>query len=343
MATVSESAVALGLDSRLFELIILPTEKCNFRCTYCYEDFAIGKMRPQTVEAIKRLITGRSKQISYLTLSWFGGEPLLAKDVICEIASHAQDEGEANGFICSGGLTTNGYLLTPEMAYRLHAFNHRTFQITLDGDDSAHNRTRVLANGRPTFERIWSNLLMIRDLDINLDVMLRVHVSRSNISAVPRLLEKIDRDLSSSNKFRVHFHRISDLGGPGGASVNELGWAEYGRAVEEFSIGMKMDSSSEYGLAEEGSICYAAKPNSLMIRADGRVGKCTVALDDPRNHVGNLNDDGTIEFFNERIRLWFEGYRDMDAAILGCPLPSLAPDPMTKLTPRQIASELVAC
>ncbi len=29
-------------------LIVNPTERCNLRCVYCYETFALGKM-PQTV------------------------------------------------------------------------------------------------------------------------------------------------------------------------------------------------------------------------------------------------------------------------------------------------------
>lgn len=33
--------------------------------------------------------------------------------------------------------------------------------------------------------------------------------------------------------------------------------------------------------------------------------------------------DGTITFNDERLRLWFEGFREMDAEILGCPLSHL--------------------
>jgi len=37
----SRQLLERSLSPRHQELILLPTEKCNFRCTYCYEDFVI--------------------------------------------------------------------------------------------------------------------------------------------------------------------------------------------------------------------------------------------------------------------------------------------------------------
>ena len=45
------------LASNLLHLILMPTEQCNFRCTYCYEDFAHDRMSPRVVAGIKRLLT----------------------------------------------------------------------------------------------------------------------------------------------------------------------------------------------------------------------------------------------------------------------------------------------
>jgi uncharacterized protein len=66
---------------------LLPTEDCNFRCTYCYEDFAIGRMSRATIEAVKKLIESRVPKLRALTIGWFGGEPLIAKDIVMEISA----------------------------------------------------------------------------------------------------------------------------------------------------------------------------------------------------------------------------------------------------------------
>lgn len=222
--------------------------------------------------------------------------------------------------------TTNGSLLTVERLDRLAALNHRSFQITLDGDREQHNKTRVRADGKGTFDEIWRNLIGIRDHSEEFEVMLRLHVSRENTESLLRLLAKIETEFSSSSRFKIHFHRLSDLGGVGGSSVNPLGWSEYKDILAKIQGKTIISSESEASLVEQGTICYAAKPTSLLVRADGRIGKCTVALNDARNDVGILQIDGTIKFNTPRLQLWFEGFRDMDSDVLACPLSTLAPD-----------------
>lgn len=330
MSHISKRQVALSLDSRLFELILLPTEQCNFRCTYCYEDFQIGKMSREVREGVKNLIASRADSLQLLNLSWFGGEPLAALDVLTEIAEFAMQQGDQHRFPVVGGLTTNGYLLSEKVLATLGELNHRSFQITLDGDREQHNKTRIKANGSGTFDRIWRNLELIRDFGSDFNVTLRIHVSRAGLEGVRRLLDQVQAAFGSSRRFSIHFHRISDLGGPGGKSVEPLGWSEYKTILDDLTGRTEVQSSSEVKLSEEGEICYAAKPNSLLVRADGRVGKCTVALNDPRNDVGVLHPDGTITFHDGRLRNWFEGFKDFNAQVLGCPLSTLAPDPMQK-------------
>ena len=82
---------------------------------------------------------------------------------------------------------------------------------------------------------------------------------------------------------------------------------------------MQIGSGSEVSLIENKSICYAAKPNSLLIRADGRIGKCTVLLNDPSNNIGKFLPNGEIEINNEKLQPWMYGYDDYESNILSCP------------------------
>ena len=53
------------LTNKILHLILLPTEKCNFRCKYCYEDFSIGRMNVDTISGVKALLEKRCSDLSH--------------------------------------------------------------------------------------------------------------------------------------------------------------------------------------------------------------------------------------------------------------------------------------
>lgn len=61
--------IAAALDNDFLHLILLPTEQCNLRCTYCYERFEVGRMTRQVVDAVKGLITCRAHTLKALNVS----------------------------------------------------------------------------------------------------------------------------------------------------------------------------------------------------------------------------------------------------------------------------------
>lgn len=320
----SESAIANALSPRRMELILLPTEKCNFRCTYCYEDFSIGRMPRWVIDGIKRLISSRVPNIDSLCLSWFGGEPLLAKDICIEIIEHANTLCADSGVEFSGGFTTNGYLLDRHLFQKLVQLNQRNFQITLDGDEEWHNKTRVQPNRKPTFERIWNNLQSYRELTDEFSVTLRLHLHKDNIESIKRLYDRLRLDFLHDKRFAVYFHRISDLNPSSPVGESLLGRQEYASALSYVSgEGDTINGKQKSEIHLNDYICYAAKPNSLMIRANGTIGKCTVALNDDRNSIGKLREDGTLDISNPKLRQWLLGYIDMSPKTLTCPLSTL--------------------
>jgi uncharacterized protein len=89
--------LASALRNDVLRLVLLPTEKCNFRCTYCYEAFLIGRMSSSTIQGIRRFIDRRVRGLHLLHISWFGGEPLVARPVIEDISqpycnSHSREK-----------------------------------------------------------------------------------------------------------------------------------------------------------------------------------------------------------------------------------------------------------
>ena len=89
MATPEQEIYAC-VSNKVLHLILMPTEACNFRCTYCYEDFRYKRMDQEVIHGVKRYLSRRVAELDALTLSWFGGEPLLARDIVEDILLHAQ-------------------------------------------------------------------------------------------------------------------------------------------------------------------------------------------------------------------------------------------------------------
>ncbi|BDB99782.1 radical SAM protein [Saccharolobus caldissimus] len=139
-------------------LVILPTEQCNFRCVYCYEKFKNGKMTKDIVNSLKLFLEKRISSLDYLKIIWFGGEPLLAYDIIIDIMEFIKSKTDNGKPKVRGFMVTNGYLLNLEKAKKLAELNVNEFQVTLDGDEDIHDIRRINIGKRGTFKIIWNNI-----------------------------------------------------------------------------------------------------------------------------------------------------------------------------------------
>ncbi|HEX7814097.1 radical SAM protein [Dyella sp.] len=316
--------IAEALSPKSLELILLPTEKCNFRCTYCYEDFVLGKMPENVINAIKNLIENRTPHIDNLSLSWFGGEPLLAKDIITSITDHAHACCSRHGTRFHTAITTNGFLLTRELVTQLCEKSSLSMQITLDGFRDWHDKTRVLANGRGSFDKLWSNLKSLKTLDSDFSITLRLHLHSMNIDSMKNLYKLIEQEFGNDHRFHTYFHKVSDLGGNTVNGATLLSNSDYLSAMDE--IRGKTNPNPDQPISElhlKGYICYAARPNSLLIRSDGTIGKCTVALNSEKNRIGKINDDGSLVIDHDKLHPWFSGYSELSRPTLSCPLATM--------------------
>lgn len=309
--------IAQAFSHRHLNLILFPTEKCNFRCTYCYEDFEVGRMRPEVISALKSLLDRRADELESLELSWFGGEPLLAKDIVFDLSAYVLQRVRP-GLRYRGNMTTNGYLLDIDTASRLIALGVTFFQISLDGFGTHHDTTRRRADGCGTFERIWDNLLALRELTSTFRVMLRVHFSPSNIDTIDELIRAINREFAGDSRFTVYFKAVEKLGGANDGEFAVFDEAAKARIKTELEQRLRIPQQI-HKLDMEQYVCYASVPNSLIIRADGSIGKCTVALADGRNRVGRLLSDGHIEIEQPLLRRWLRGFSTLDERDLACP------------------------
>jgi len=320
-------------------------------------------MSEETQRAIELFIDNRIDGLGLLKFSWFGGEPLVAKDVVLRLSRYAKQKCDEHGVKFQGGLTTNAYVLDQELATELISLNQDFFQITLDGWKEAHDVLRQRADGRGTFDVIWKNLLGLKALDLKFEVCVRVHVRRDNIENLEILMREFALAFQGDKRFYLDFQHLRDMGGDGGKTIDkpvslmELPKIEaplrasYRRALQELRgqsqgtdeeknshaadeppVLEKANNSGESAGSQRAServigepfICYAAKPNSLLIRSNGRIGKCTVAFNDDRNDLGKLQADGAIAIDNKKLQEWIRGIGSLSLSDTGCPVSKMS-------------------
>lgn len=346
--SLSHSVLARTADPRVLELIVFPTEHCNFRCTYCYEDFKIGHIRPEMVLALKRLISTRVPELSRLRLSWFGGEPTLALPTVLDLTAYAREalrDCRGDSAVFQSGMTTNGFRLTQDNFGRLCSAGVTDYQITLDGPREVHNRRRLRADGSATFDVIWENLLgmaaSVDSLPPEVRVELRLHYDGESVDSLEDIVDAICAELLPAGLFHVKFHALERLGGAGDEGIALASRRDHDIVRNLMARIAKADGAAMSHVANdiEDYVCYAAKANSFVVRADGRIGKCTVALNDPRNDVGHLNLDGTISWNEGRMAPWLEGIKTGDRNLLACPLGGLSawPETLARIEPTEAA------
>lgn len=160
-------------------LVIVPTTACNFACPYCFEPKNISKvMKGEVMDGIISFINNH-KKAEDLYLTWYGGEPLLAFDVIRTLYNRIKAETKVS--IKHHSITTNGFLFTEEIIDFFKDTNLARAQITLDGTENRHNLTRfVKGNHAETFDVISENILSLATKIPSADIAIRVNINRMN-------------------------------------------------------------------------------------------------------------------------------------------------------------------
>lgn len=175
-------------------LTIAPTLGCNFNCYYCFEDESVRSkfeyMSNEVQDGIADLIKHHFEMNGTKTFGvcWFGGEPLLAIDVISRLSAKMIAICQTYGVNYSASIITNGYKLTEPVAQRLKECKVDSAQITIDGPAHIHDNRRVLKGGAGSFKRIIDN---IKISSKHIDIGVRINVDKQNYNYLDELISEL--------------------------------------------------------------------------------------------------------------------------------------------------------
>ncbi len=307
---------------------ILPTEKCNLRCSYCYETFEKGQMSEANQRGLMHFLENSVPKFETYQLAWFGGEPMLHPKIIEKINGHFHALLRDHGVHGSSSITTNGILLTDENLIRLENAGVGTYQITVDGNKSTHDSQRKYANGRGTYETILQNIGQALELT-KADIVVRINVDTSKREKAEDLLAWVHGDLKwllekGGGRVKTAVVPIWNASPKAidGICLTEIQKYNVVKTLRQEIAVLEGRSFNQEQVALMSSLgglsCYAGKPNSWVFGADGEIYKCTVAFDLEQNKIGKLMPDGSLVLNQDRAKIWTEKNATNDPSCSQC-------------------------
>ncbi len=281
-------------DPTSLGLIIAPTMACNMACNYCFEENKKGRMSPRVAEALIAFVEKQGDTLHDVQTTWYGGEPLLAMDIITDLTESFLDLAEEYKFdyACSG-VITNGYLLDQKAADKLAELKFGQVQVTIDGPERIHNKKRPLKNGKDSYRRIIEN---IQYATTRLPVVIRVNIDKSFTTEIIEelLIELEGADLR--NKVEIYFGQLE----PATATCSNISESCFEtRAYSQVELSYyRLLLEHGFGIQKLPqpimTFCFAQLSNSFLIDPEGDMYRCFNYAGDKSRSIGNIA--GTLSY-----------------------------------------------
>lgn len=168
------------------------THKCNLRCLHCYagSEDRVSSDELNTAEAMDFIDQLAEFKVPVILFS--GGEPLLRDDFF-ELASYAGKQGLRTT------ISTNGTLVTPDVAKQIKQLNIGYVGISIDGIGANNDAFRGRVGA---FENALNGIRACRDAGVR--VGLRFTINRHNYAQLPDVFKLIEDE----NIPRVCFYHL---------------------------------------------------------------------------------------------------------------------------------------
>lgn len=153
-----EAAMALPKAAVVKALCLHVSHDCNLRCKYCFAstgDFGTGRkvMDFETAKKAIDFVVERSGLRRNIEIDFFGGEPLMAMEVVKKTVDYARSLEKEHNKCFRFTITTNGLLLNDE---NIEYINREMSNVvlSLDGRQSVNDNMRMTPNGKGSYEHI---------------------------------------------------------------------------------------------------------------------------------------------------------------------------------------------
>jgi radical SAM protein with 4Fe4S-binding SPASM domain len=196
-----------GPDKKQIPIVVWNcTGRCNLRCVHCYSSSGNeDRAEILTTEQAKSFINDLA-EFGVPVILFSGGEPLLRDDIL-ELANFAKGRGIRTA------LSTNGTLITAEMADELKDAAFAEVGISLDGTGAINDRFR---GKKGAYEAALQGIR--NSIASGLRVSLRMTMTAANYTEIPAVFDVLEKE----GVQRVCFYHLAYAGRGRGLAKNDL-------------------------------------------------------------------------------------------------------------------------
>jgi uncharacterized protein len=291
----------LGQPTNYATFMVNVSQRCNLTCPYCYVnkghfDYAekpIPRMKADTAAEIVDRIFENFPGLGSYGYHFYGGEPLMNFKVIEQIVTAAEAKAAATRTHTDYHITTNGTLLTREVADFMdrHQF---TVYFSIDGDEEHHNELRKYIKGGGSFADVERNLQYLRTRPgVHL---IGSSVIRKGLALQDALKHLAGHGAQQCKAERVRLHRgdalslenddhddyLRDIEGLIDHYVDHL---EAGRKPMDFRLSSKI--LQVYTRTRRSFFCPAGD-RMFGISSDGEIYPCALHVGRPQSKLGDI-------------------------------------------------------
>lgn len=322
--------IEMSQASRDFQVFAKPAgAMCNMACSYCYylkNKNLIGgaesfRMNDDILEEyIRRHLEAAPSPNVYF--SWHGGEPtLLGLDYFKKIPAFQKKHKSLIQFVYNG-VQTNGLLIDEEWA-RFLSKEKFAVGLSMDGPPETHDRFRVAKNGNPTHKQVLRAFNLLRDHQIDCDILCVVN---SDNARRPAELYGYFKEIGVRCMTFLPLVEPLPNGGVSNLTVQAEEWGEFLCTV--FDIWKKNDvgpvkiqiieETARAGYEQDHSLCIFRKTcgDVPVIEHNGDVYSCDHFVDSD-HRLGNIMENSLADLLERPEQIAF-GLKKQEALPLYC-------------------------
>lgn len=261
--------------AHMFSLHFEPTLQCQLACSYCFED-GINRNISMKSETVSKAVfwlkeyLDNNPEINVLRLKFFGGEPLLRKDIIALALEEFFNLCKRYNIDFWAEITTNGELLDEKTAKLFSQYNWKYVYITLDGPEKIHDARRKKKNGKSAFNNIMRNIKMLLKTDYISKVNIRLTLDNGTKNYLKELIDFL-ANTGKQNRINLSLGYTVPSFSNTVDCMDQENLANSALSIWEYAKKKGFNIPDEFVV---GPICVATAKHSAVLQPDGTLQKC---------------------------------------------------------------------